>query len=1704
MSKSLPVLIVTSILLAGSLLAMPWPDAQDPGTMPMGTASLLPAIEEMTQVYGGDPSDPTDYSAQAGLLDLGPGFGPVVGGLGHVMSINYTLHEGKRWDYAVGIIQVPEGQVTIEVRDPAESTYPDDPVLMKAVAAVRSDSVSVDLKSVDSTVHIQVQVTFILDHRGRTGQPPILEGWFVGQSDGDLWHDPFYDIGREDSREDLMLGRGECVPLGNFKPGGLLGDYYNGRDFSTFEFTRLDQTIDFDWGNGGPGGGMGGNTFSVRWEGKVMIPVDDTYNFHLRVDDGGRLWVDGEQLVDEWVDQSPTEHTGSKVLTEGLHDLRVDYYENRGGASCQLRWSSSSIAKELVPHTALWGREATNVLVSEDIQVPVGQGWDLLFFETTGGPGALWYDLYDAHNDVLIPGYQCLTAPVMDISQISASIYPRLALRAQWGDGDPAVAPSLLMWGVKSMPERTWRAEFLSDLKYVGAVALTREDGYMVRQGESGATSMFALAESFDGRSHLVDSTVTKGDFWKTTVPTVNATDVAMGDLDGDGTDDIIYTHGELGLNATAYRVTARGVDNAPTWTFALSPSVGHFSFFSHVDTGDLDGDGDIDVALVAHNTTVPTSRPDLIYIYLNDASSFNASPDQVLTTGSDPISSFDIGDVDADGKGDIAVAHGNDGGYAGVLYGDDGWSSVQDRRLTDTRVLTVHLGDLDGDVYDDLFVGADPTSAIMPNNHVFFGNGDGLPGSASASFNTPPAFAATFADWNGDGQRDIVYATDDYIRVAYQSSGSFGSTFQFEVLGVVDVATIKAGGDDDEDVAFASAKAYSWSNSGYMEAIGLTGSRTVYFNSQNATAVASSGQTDDLLGSLRTAVIDVGDTSLVGGWGWMSYRMLPDQTNFRVTMNLRDADTEELLQSYTGSWTSRSFNISAVSIDDHPQVYMEFFIENRNGIQDVRLGHLEMNWTDRLPEPPRMLSIMADNGTIYRTNSTTLRIQVEDELDRPSYMRPTVQMRTPQGGGWISDRLEDPVWEDGNWTVRFFTTRDDSVGAYSFRAWVTDSDMLSSETLEVLDLVTVVNNPPGAPGIAIAPETPYTTDDLVCGIIRQPYDRDTSYMEYEYTWTRDGELVPINGTTVPSNMTEKGQTWKVRVRAFDSEDYGPPVEVSVSVQNSPPVLLKPLGPLDMLEDDPPYTFKLADHVRDPDGDPITIEISGNQSIGVELDLEAGTITVTMPQDWFGTESVTFNISDGEQMLQEVMVVRAEAVLDPPRVLSIGGVGPVDDRFQLTATQGVESLYLVEVEDVDSDRFRFRTDAKFTQFQVVSGNGTIIFTPTNGEVGDRTFTLSVEDWEGNSVVVYVDIHVTNTNDPPGVVSITQPKNGMTFEHDSSILMQGTCDDPDLVHGQNLTFTWISSIDGILDLGMNIQVADLSPGDHTLTLEVTDGEYTTDKSIQIRVKAAAEDPDNGGPDDPDDDPLVPSSTDSGLFYLMLVALIILIVVALAFVRERSRRRDRAPAPDTPAGEDDPIHMVDGIPMAMLGEGVTSEEVSGSGTDMMSVVLGRSARESSTQADIPASPWSEQDLNIAKAPMPTPQQPPPPPAPASPAPSVEPVAPPPPPPPVAPTPHPQATFDPSDWMEDPEVEVKAPVPPPAPFTPPTVQTQRQVPQAPTPPRSTQPPPPQSPPPPPPPPPVAERSVAPSPPPPGVPGQRKPPPKRPPVEAEWEEVD
>ncbi len=134
---------------------------------------------------------------------------------------------------------------------------------------------------------------------------------------------------------------------------GLQAAYWTDKD-GTFNgsptLTRVDPQLNFAWAYGSPDPSISSDHFTARWTGQIEAPVSETYTFTSTTDDGVRLWIDGQLLIDQWIDESPTAWSGAIALTAGRHyDLCMEYYEHRGGAAAQLAWSSPSIPMAIIP-----------------------------------------------------------------------------------------------------------------------------------------------------------------------------------------------------------------------------------------------------------------------------------------------------------------------------------------------------------------------------------------------------------------------------------------------------------------------------------------------------------------------------------------------------------------------------------------------------------------------------------------------------------------------------------------------------------------------------------------------------------------------------------------------------------------------------------------------------------------------------------------------------------------------------------------------------------------------------------------------------------------------------------------------------------------------------------------------------------------------------------------------------------------------------------------------------------------------------------------------------------------------------------------------------------------------------------------------------------------------------------------------------------
>ncbi len=207
-------------------------------------------------------------------------------------------------------------------------------------------------------------------------------------------------------------------------PGnGLKGEYYNDPEFTDLRLTRTDATLNFFWYAAAPGGTVDPDTFSVRWSGRIVPRYSETYTFTTLSDDGVRLWLDGVKVIDNWTDHPATEDSGAVTLDAGRpYDIVLEYYENGGDATLQLRWSSLSQTNEVVPSSQLhptpytapgklsvqrgdngrvglsWPKEGGANPLQYSSNLSVGQWTTLSNVATLNG------DVYSA--DLIIPGGQ--------------------------------------------------------------------------------------------------------------------------------------------------------------------------------------------------------------------------------------------------------------------------------------------------------------------------------------------------------------------------------------------------------------------------------------------------------------------------------------------------------------------------------------------------------------------------------------------------------------------------------------------------------------------------------------------------------------------------------------------------------------------------------------------------------------------------------------------------------------------------------------------------------------------------------------------------------------------------------------------------------------------------------------------------------------------------------------------------------------------------------------------------------------------------------------------------------------------------------------------------------------------------------------------------------------------------------------------------
>ncbi len=144
---------------------------------------------------------------------------------------------------------------------------------------------------------------------------------------------------------------------------GLRGDYYNfAADWwDTFVLSRVDSRVTFTW-TGSPAPGVTADNFSVLWQGWVQPRFSQNYTFYSRFRQGVNLWLYDPALdqwslvISDWIDGTAAERASAPVPLEAgrYYYVWMEFYHTTGTAVVDLKWSSPSQAKQVIPRLQLY------------------------------------------------------------------------------------------------------------------------------------------------------------------------------------------------------------------------------------------------------------------------------------------------------------------------------------------------------------------------------------------------------------------------------------------------------------------------------------------------------------------------------------------------------------------------------------------------------------------------------------------------------------------------------------------------------------------------------------------------------------------------------------------------------------------------------------------------------------------------------------------------------------------------------------------------------------------------------------------------------------------------------------------------------------------------------------------------------------------------------------------------------------------------------------------------------------------------------------------------------------------------------------------------------------------------------------------------------------------------------------------------------
>jgi beta-glucosidase len=211
---------------------------------------------------------------------------------------------------------------------------------------------------------------------------------------------------------------------------GLTGEYFNNTSLQANPvLVRNDEKIDFNWSLFPPHPSLESDCFSVRWTGKIKAPESGAYEIGFEGDDGSRLYIDEELVIDNWKKQSyGIVTTTFNFQKNKVYDIKIEFYENFGNVKFKFIWNygipdinrkineAVETAKKCDVSIVVCGIEEGEFRDRADIRLPGKQEEMILKIAELGRPVIVilvggsaieikdWIDKVDSVIDVWYPG----------------------------------------------------------------------------------------------------------------------------------------------------------------------------------------------------------------------------------------------------------------------------------------------------------------------------------------------------------------------------------------------------------------------------------------------------------------------------------------------------------------------------------------------------------------------------------------------------------------------------------------------------------------------------------------------------------------------------------------------------------------------------------------------------------------------------------------------------------------------------------------------------------------------------------------------------------------------------------------------------------------------------------------------------------------------------------------------------------------------------------------------------------------------------------------------------------------------------------------------------------------------------------------------------------------------------------------------------